>query len=143
MLVPLDMNGKKILNTRFDLKFGDIFKLIKCYVDVSPQSQYSFVKFKSNRQRFHVNSSVFILTIRLHNKNTFDKNATMIFMLPGLSDGFGFKIHYTLLGRPSRCYDLPLTCEFDTGIRTIYLNNIHNNNSPFDLDIILSYMEYK
>ena len=26
MLVPLDMNGKKILNTSFDLKFRDIFK---------------------------------------------------------------------------------------------------------------------
>ena len=142
MLVRLDMNGKQLLNVNYDLKFGNLFKIIKCYVDVSPQSQYSFVKFKSNRQRFHVNSSVFILTIRLHNKNTFDKNATMTFMPPGLSDGFAFKIHYMLLSRP-RCYDLPMTCDFDTGIRTIYLNNIHNNNSPFDLDIILSYMYNK
>ena len=31
MLVPLDMNGKKILNTNYDLKFGDLFKIIKCY----------------------------------------------------------------------------------------------------------------
>ena len=31
MLVPLDMNGKKIMNTNFDLKFGDLFKIIKCY----------------------------------------------------------------------------------------------------------------
>ena len=30
MLVPLDMNGKKLLNTSFDLKFGDIFKVLKC-----------------------------------------------------------------------------------------------------------------
>ena len=120
MLVPLDMNGKQLMNVNYDLKFGNLFKIIKCYVDVSPQSQHSFVKFISNRQRFNVNSSVFILTIRLHNKNTFDKNATMTFMPPGLSDGFGFKIHYMLLGRPSKCYDLPLTCDFDTGIRNIY-----------------------
>ena len=33
MLVPLDMNGKKITNTNFDLKFGDLFKLIKCHVN--------------------------------------------------------------------------------------------------------------
>ena len=33
MLVPLDMNGKKILNTSFDLKFRDIFKIINCYVE--------------------------------------------------------------------------------------------------------------
>ena len=30
MLVPLDMNNHKIMNTNFDLKFGNIFKLIKC-----------------------------------------------------------------------------------------------------------------
>ena len=37
MLVPLDMNGKQILNTNFDLKFTDIFKIINCYV--TPPSQ--------------------------------------------------------------------------------------------------------
>ena len=37
MLVPLDMNGKKILNTKFDLKFKDLFKLFKCYFKVSQQ----------------------------------------------------------------------------------------------------------
>ena len=63
----------------------------------------------------------------------------MTFIPPGLSNGFGFKIHYMLLGRPSKCYDLPLMCDFDTGLRSIYLSNTHNNNSPFDLDIILSY----
>ena len=29
MLVPLDMNGKKIMNTNFDLKFKDIFKIFE------------------------------------------------------------------------------------------------------------------
>ena len=32
MLVPLDMNGKKILNTNFDLKFGGLFKIFKCFI---------------------------------------------------------------------------------------------------------------
>ena len=63
----------------------------------------------------------------------------MTVMPRGLSNGFGFKILYMLLGRPSKCYDLPLTCDFNTGIGSIYLSNTHNNNSPFDLDIILSY----
>ena len=141
MFVPLDMNGKQLMNVNLNLnlKFSDVFKIIKCFVDVSPQSQHSFVKLKSNRGRFQVNSSVFILTIRLHNKNTFDKNATMTFIPPGLTNGFGFKIHYMLLGRPSQCYDLPLSCDFDARIRSVYLSNTHNNNSPFDLDIILSY----
>ena len=29
MLVPLDMNNQKIMNTNFDLKFGDLFKIYK------------------------------------------------------------------------------------------------------------------
>ena len=81
MLVPLDMNGKQLMNVNYGLKFGNVFKIINCFVDVSPQSQDSFVRLKSNRHRFNVNSSVFILTIRLHNKNIFNKNATMTFFL--------------------------------------------------------------
>ena len=40
MLVPLDMNGKKLMNTNFDLKFGDLFKVIKCVIfrDISKQN---------------------------------------------------------------------------------------------------------
>ena len=71
MLVPLDMNGKQLMNVNYGLKFGNVFKIIKCFVDISPQSQDSFVKLKSNRACFIVNSPVFILTIRLHNKKHF------------------------------------------------------------------------
>ena len=40
MLVPLDMNGKKILNTNFDLKFRDLLKVIKGVIfrDISNQN---------------------------------------------------------------------------------------------------------
>ena len=40
MLVPLDMNGKKILNTNYDLKFGDLFKIIKCYTSLSASGKF-------------------------------------------------------------------------------------------------------
>ena len=50
MLVPLDMNGKKIMNTIFDLKFGDIFKLIKCYVKFIPQQNLAVLTKKSDNQ---------------------------------------------------------------------------------------------
>ena len=46
ILVPLDMNGKKIMNTNFDLKFGDLFKVIKCYV--SRTNRYKFFKKSDN-----------------------------------------------------------------------------------------------
>ena len=38
MLVPLDMNGKQLMNVNLDLKFGDIFKIENCYVDPSSSS---------------------------------------------------------------------------------------------------------
>ena len=40
MLVPLDMNGQSIMNTNYDLKFGDLFKVIKCYVSLA--NRYRF-----------------------------------------------------------------------------------------------------
>ena len=43
MLVPLDMNNQRIMNTNFDLKFGDLFKLIKCYVKFLPTTKFSCI----------------------------------------------------------------------------------------------------
>ena len=48
MLVPLDMNGKQLLN----LKLGDIFKLIKCYVKPLAQQNISVLFKKSDDQIF-------------------------------------------------------------------------------------------
>ena len=43
MLVPLDMNGKQLMNGNYDLKFGDIFKVIKCDTRYSSNRQYFIV----------------------------------------------------------------------------------------------------
>ena len=40
MLVPLDMNNQRVMNTNFDLKFKDLFKLIKCYMKFVPQRNF-------------------------------------------------------------------------------------------------------
>ena len=51
MLVPLDMNNQRIMNTNFDLKFGDLFKLIKCYVNPpSQQTLHGILTKKSDSQ---------------------------------------------------------------------------------------------
>ena len=55
MLVPLDMNNKKTLNTNFDLKFRDLFKIIKCYVPPPSQTHYGILTRKSDNQ--HVSFS--------------------------------------------------------------------------------------
>ena len=38
MLVPLDMNGKQLMNVSLDLKFSDIFKIEECYVNPARSS---------------------------------------------------------------------------------------------------------
>ena len=38
------------MNTSFDLKFGDIFKLIKCYVKFIPQRNLAILTKKSDNQ---------------------------------------------------------------------------------------------
>ena len=61
MLVPLDMNGKKILNINFDLKFRDTFKIIKCYVEPpSLQTQFGILKRKSDNQLVSFSNRVVI-----------------------------------------------------------------------------------
>ena len=39
MLVPLDMNNQKILN--YELKFGNLFKVINCYAKLLPQRNFA------------------------------------------------------------------------------------------------------
>ena len=62
MLVPLDMNGKKITNTNFDLKFGDLFKIINCYVEPTSQSQ-GILKRKSDNQLVNFSNPVVLHAI--------------------------------------------------------------------------------
>ena len=50
MLVPVDMNNQRIMNTNFDLKFGDLFKLIKCCVNPPSQQTHGILTKKSDSQ---------------------------------------------------------------------------------------------
>ena len=80
MLVPLDMNGKKIMNTNFDLKFGDLFKIENCLLHNNPpssQNVYKILRKRNNNLLVPFNISVpvvlnsFILSsfnIKLHDK---------------------------------------------------------------------------
>ena len=58
MLVPLDMNGKKIMNTNYDLKFKDLFKLFKCYFKVGQQGIRTLRHSKFNNQVVSFSSPV-------------------------------------------------------------------------------------
>ena len=71
MLVPLDMNGKQLMNVNYDLKFGDIFKVIKCDTRYSSNRQYFIVVRKENHQVLSYSSPVIVNSITFHNKKTF------------------------------------------------------------------------
>ena len=66
MLVPLDMNNNKIMNTNFDLKFGDLFKLLKCYFKVGRQGYRTLLFKKSDNQVLSFTSPVVLHSNNLH-----------------------------------------------------------------------------
>ena len=61
--MKMGMNGKKILNTNFDLKFGDLFKIIKCYVPPPLQTNYGILTRKSDNQHVSFSNPVVLHTI--------------------------------------------------------------------------------
>ena len=81
MLVPLDMNGKQLLNVNLNLnlKFGDIFKIIKCDTRYSSDRSYFTLVRKDNNHVFAFNVGVYINSITFHNKYAFDKKAEIHF----------------------------------------------------------------
>ena len=66
MLVPLDMNGKKLMNTNYDLKFKDLFKILKCYFKVGQQGIRTLLHSKFNNQVVSFTSPVVLHSINLH-----------------------------------------------------------------------------
>ena len=61
MLVPLDMNNQKIMNTNFDLKFGDLFKIENCLLHNNPpssQNVYKILRKRNNNLLVPFNISV-------------------------------------------------------------------------------------
>ena len=93
MLVPLDMNGKQLMNVKYDLKFGDIFKVTKCDTRYSSDRRYFIVVRKDNHQILSYSSPVIINSItKFHNKQTFHNNASIRFIISGQSTDREFKL---------------------------------------------------
>ena len=141
MLVPLDMNGKQLLNVNLNLnlKFGDIFKIVKCDTRYSSNRRSFFLVRKDNNHLLGFSVGVYINSITLHNKQPFDKNAIIEYEVRGLNQ------HIIKLS--SLVIDTGLTrnltpwLEFSTGFTRIKLSNLTNNlRFPFDVDIIFSYI---
>ena len=139
MLVSLDMNGKKIINTNFDLKFGDIFKVLKCDTRYSSDRRYFIVVRKDNHQILSYSSPVIINSITFHNKQSFHNNASIRFITSGQSTDREFKLG-TLISS-NLISNLTPWLELNSGFRSVRLKNVVNNfRIPFDIDFIISFM---
>ena len=135
MLVPLDMNNQRIMNTNFNLKFGDLFKIFKCYMKFVPQQNFHILTKKSDNQVLSFTSPVVLHYISLH-KTGFNNEKLRIRGYSGaeeiysnlnrnLSYTYMNNTHYTMLFL------------IDSGIRYIVLLNYKGND--FDVDVALSF----
>ena len=141
MLVPLDMNGKQLMNVNLNLnlKFGDIFKIIKCETRYSSDRSYLFLVRKDNNNVFQIFDSIYVNSITFHNKQPFDKNAIIRFN--------GRRLNIYVIKLSSLVVDTGLVrnltpwLEFGSGLGSVEFYNLINNvRAPFDVDVIVSYM---
>ena len=130
MLVPLDMNGKQLININLNLKFGDIFKIIKCHTIYSYDRSFFVLARKDNNQVFSFSVGVYINSMTFHNKHSFDKNASMTISAIGLSNDYEIKLS-DLVVNTGLVQNLTPWLEFSRGLRNIRLINLKNNKISF------------
>ena len=149
MLVPLDMNGQSIMNTNYDLKFGDIFKVIKCYVSLA--NRYRFFK-RSDNQILTLHFPVVLHGFTFYNTKKLDNNTKIyVHSRGGLLKDRTIKISsHQSTGRfhnynagtnnDNTCTDLSLICIFNSGIDYFILTGAVPTEIQFDIDVIISHM---
>ena len=116
MLVPLDMNEKQLMNTNYDLKFKDLFKIFKCYFKVGQQGIRTLLHSKFNNQVVSFSSPLVLHSINLH-KTGFNNEKIRILGISNKEDIF------INLNR-----NLPYTYEYDSFHNDVYnrfWNKIH------------------
>ena len=136
MLVPLDMNGKQLMNVNLDLKFGNIFKIENCFVhDNHPSSQilYKILRKRNNNTLvpFIISVPVVLVSFNLpsaFNIKLYDKAFIEI----------GERITNKITRTALKNLNTILLQIYKNGIKHIHFYNI--GSSQFDLDVILSYM---
>ena len=130
MLVPLDMNGKKIMNTNFDLKFGDLFKLIKCHVSPPLQQKlHGVLTKKSDFQPISFSVPVVLHSIIISNTLIRKFNKGFIEISGRVSNN---------IKRINLNDNLTMFYIFDHGINHFHFYN--TGDIQFNADIVISYM---
>ena len=133
MLVTLDMNNKKIMNTNFDLKFGDLFTIIKCILRYDPSSQNVYrVLHKSINGR--VPPLSFSVPVVLHSfilPSNFNQLPKAFIEISQRTRNFIYRINIKNIN-PT------IFSIFEYGINHIHFYNA--GNSTLLLDVVISYM---
>ena len=135
MLVPLDVNGKKIINTNYDLKFKDLFKIYKCYFKVGQQGIRTLLHSKFNNQVVSFSSPVVLHSINLH-KTGFNNEKIRILGISNKEDIFinlNRNLSYTYMNMTH----FTMIFIIDSGIRYIELRRYQGND--FDVDLALAF----
>ena len=135
MLVPLDMNGKKIMNTDHDLKFKDLFKIFKCYFKVGQQGIRTLLHSKFNNQVVSFTSPVVLHSINLH-KTGFNNEKIRILGICNAEDiliNLNRNLSYTYMNMTH----FTMMFIIDSGIRYIELRRYKGND--FDVDLALAF----
>ena len=137
MLVPLDMNGKKIMNTNFDLKFGDIFKIIRCIIFIHPSNHQNLnkvvYKYFNNGVSAPLSFSVPVVlhSIILPKQMVRDYNKGFVEISERLTND---------ITRININDNLSMLRIFHKGINHFHFYNIGNNRWIFN--IVIAYMLY-
>ena len=135
MMVPLDVNGKKLMNTNFDLKFKDLFKMFKCYFKVGQQGIRTLLHSKFNNQVVSFKSPVVLHSINLH-KTGFNNEKIRILGISNAEDIFinlNRNLSYTYMNMTH----FTMMFIIDSGIRYIELRRYKGSN--FDVDLALAF----
>ena len=136
MLVPLDMNGKQLMNVNLDLKFGNIFKIENCFVhDNHPSSQllYKILRKRNNNTLVPFIISVPVVLVSFNIPSAFN-----IKLYDKAYIEIGEKITNKITRIALKNLNTILLQICKNGIKHIHFYNI--GSSQFDLDVILSYM---
>ena len=135
MLVPLDMNGKQLLNVNYDLKFKDLFKIFKCYFKVGQQGIRTLLHSKFNNQVVSFASPVVLHSINLH-KTGFNNEKIRILGISSKEDiiiNLNRNLSYTYMNMTH----FTMMFIIDSGIRYIELRRYQGND--FDVDLALAF----
>ena len=135
MLVPLDMNGKKLMNTNFDLKLKDLFKIFKCYFKVGQGGIRTLLHSKFNNQVVSFTSPVVLHSINLH-KTGFNNEKIRILGISHAEDIFinlNRNLSYTYMNMTH----FTMMFIIDSGIRYTELRRY--KGTDFDVDLALAF----